>query len=467
MAPNTWRAYRSDLADFATWVAYTGAEWRAPEVVAAYLRTLEDGGAAYATISRRLTSIHKLVAIAAIAAGDLDYEDPTKHPRVGVTLQAIRRRLSTDQDQANPLTSTQRLLQVLLSIDTATVAGIRDVALLLVGWYGALRRSELAGLGRHHLSLDRDGLVLQLPRSKASPDHSVWVPIANQPDSDWNPTTRLEDWLEAAARLRPTRIRNSCRSVLNLERGPSDADQGFDPTRVHMVLSLVSRRLWGGHGLEKRHKCVSATCAHAMTEPPQGLLDRLPVSARLHLVKALGTKVWVAFKVLNEEAIPRCAEASTALRHLPLLRALAILPHGVPMPHALLPEEMWPELASAPACVVQATHDGFVRLVHPPIEPLLVIAQSREWSHAFKKATRFETYCAIAIHLQAEPADAELCALEASVLGFGLAVREDVLLKPEASAERLRGHKLWSFAEEILRQFSPVPSDQHAHTSCV
>ena len=159
---------------------------------------LEDGGAAYATITRRLTSIHKLVAIAAIAAGDLDYEDPTKHPRVGVTLQAIRRRLSTDQDQANPLTS-QRLLQILLSIDTATVAGMRDVAVLLVGWYGALRRSELAGVRRHHLSLERDGLVLQLPRSKASPDHSVWVPIANQPDSDWNPTARLEDWLEAAA----------------------------------------------------------------------------------------------------------------------------------------------------------------------------------------------------------------------------------------------------------------------------
>ena len=88
---------------------------------------------------------------------------PPNTPRVGVTLQAIRRRLSTDQDQANPLTS-QRLLQVLLSIDTATVAGIRDVALLLVGWYGALRRSELAGLGRHHLSLDRDGLVLHVAR---------------------------------------------------------------------------------------------------------------------------------------------------------------------------------------------------------------------------------------------------------------------------------------------------------------
>ena len=52
VAPNTWRAYRSDLADFATWVAYTSADWRSPEVVAAYLRTLEDGAAAYATINK-------------------------------------------------------------------------------------------------------------------------------------------------------------------------------------------------------------------------------------------------------------------------------------------------------------------------------------------------------------------------------------------------------------------------------
>ena len=41
----------------AAWVAYTSAQWKAPEVVATYLRTLEEGGAAYATISRRLTSM--------------------------------------------------------------------------------------------------------------------------------------------------------------------------------------------------------------------------------------------------------------------------------------------------------------------------------------------------------------------------------------------------------------------------
>ena len=189
-------------------------------MVATYLRTLEDGGAAYATItrrltsihklveiaaiSRRLTSIHKLVAIAAIAAGDLDYEDPTKHPRVGVTLQAIRRRLSTDQDQANPLTSQRLPPGPVVDRHRHRRGDPRRGGAVgrLVRGAAPLRARRSASATTCHWT--EDGLVLQLPRTKASPDHSVWVPIANQPDSDWNPTTRLEDWLEAAARLRPT-----------------------------------------------------------------------------------------------------------------------------------------------------------------------------------------------------------------------------------------------------------------------
>jgi hypothetical protein len=44
-----------------------------------------------------------------------------------------------------PLTA-ERMIQLLLSIDTSTRAGRRDVALLLVGWYGAMRRSEIAAI---------------------------------------------------------------------------------------------------------------------------------------------------------------------------------------------------------------------------------------------------------------------------------------------------------------------------------
>ena len=75
---------------------------------------MEDG-ADYATISRRLTSYrHKMVEQFGRHrhSGDLDWRKTSlhEHQRLGVTLQPIRRRMITDQDQATPLTS-QRLLK--------------------------------------------------------------------------------------------------------------------------------------------------------------------------------------------------------------------------------------------------------------------------------------------------------------------------------------------------------------------
>lgn len=196
VADNTWRSYRSDLADFEAWCRSTRRTWRTPQTMAAYLRALEDAGAAYATIVRRKTAIAKLVeAEALLSSGDAE-ADPTKHPTVTVTLKAIRKRLGTDQDRSTPLTA-DRLIQVLLAIDDTSLAGRRDIALVLIGWYGAFRRSELAGMRRDHLQLDDHGLGVALPRSKGAQDHTVYVPILRQPSSRWDPIAALDDWLQA------------------------------------------------------------------------------------------------------------------------------------------------------------------------------------------------------------------------------------------------------------------------------
>lgn len=194
VAPNTWRAYRADLDDFEGWCRSKRRKWSTPDAVSAYFRALEDAGAAYATIERRKTAIAKVIEAEALV-GDAPIEDPTKHPKVIVTLKAIRRRLGTDQEQSTPLTG-ERLIQVLLAIDDETLAGKRDVALLLIGFFGAMRRSELAGLRRHHLEFDSTGVGIQLPTSKTAQDQSVWVPIHRQPQSRWDPVHALERWLE-------------------------------------------------------------------------------------------------------------------------------------------------------------------------------------------------------------------------------------------------------------------------------
>jgi integrase len=197
-AANTWRAYRADLVDFDAWVTAERADWRDPTVVADYLRALESAGAKYSTIERRLTSIAKLVEVL-VAIGELDAtETPTKHPTVTIALQAIRRRLGTDLDQAAPLTA-ERMIQVLLAIDDTTRAGQRDTALLLIGWYGAMRRSELAAIRRDRIDIDDHGAAIRFPRTKASQEHSVVVPIARNSTSRWCPVTILETWLDQLA----------------------------------------------------------------------------------------------------------------------------------------------------------------------------------------------------------------------------------------------------------------------------
>lgn len=194
MAPNTWRAYRSDLNDYNDWLFHRPGRWDNPEVIAAYFRHLADNQAAWSTIERRKAAISKLVAIQVVHGHRDPLEDPTRHPRIALAMKAIRRQLSTDQDRARPLTA-ERLLQVLVAIDPDTLAGTRDIAMLLIGWYGALRVSELARLTPTDLDPDSNGLVLAVAPSKTA-DHTVWVPIHRQPDSQWDPTTRLTHWLD-------------------------------------------------------------------------------------------------------------------------------------------------------------------------------------------------------------------------------------------------------------------------------
>ena len=194
VADNTWKAYRSDLIDFEGWCRAKRRVWSTPDTVAAYFKALESAGAAYSTIERRKTAIAKLVEAEALLADSTLENDPTKHPKVTVTLKAIRRRLGTDQKRATPLTG-ERLVQLLLSIDDSTLAGKRDVAMILVGWYGALRRSELAAIRLPEISIDDNGLGLALLHSKSAQDHTVYVPIQRQPQSRWDPLDALETWL--------------------------------------------------------------------------------------------------------------------------------------------------------------------------------------------------------------------------------------------------------------------------------
>ena len=191
-AANTRRAYRADWGDFAAWCAEQGRIPfpAAPESVQGYLRHLADRGRKTATIQRRLAAI----AAAHRRAG---LPPPTEDRAVRREMQRIRRALGVKQEGKAPvLVDDLRAMVAALPQDPR---GLRDRALLLVGFAGALRRSELVGIRLEHLRFTRRGLVVAIPFSKTNQlgdDEAVAIPHGADPATC--PVRALKAWLEAS-----------------------------------------------------------------------------------------------------------------------------------------------------------------------------------------------------------------------------------------------------------------------------
>jgi integrase len=146
LAPATRRAYESDWLLFAGWCAERGVSAipAAPAVVAAFLAAEADRGFRPVTVGRRAAAI-------AAAHRAQDHPNPCDSGAVAQVLSGIRRRHGTAPERRAAPLDLGPLEQVLAELDTATLAGLRDRALLLLGFAAALRRSELVALDVEHL----------------------------------------------------------------------------------------------------------------------------------------------------------------------------------------------------------------------------------------------------------------------------------------------------------------------------
>lgn len=138
--------------------------------------------------------------------------DPGEHARVVAVWEGIRRIHGAPPAQAPPLMSPDlfHILDACPATKTwktlgrpaeADLAGLRDRALLLVGFVAALRRSELAALHLEHVNEHPNGYVLTLPRSKTNQtgEHTELVVLPRAPAPQRVARSALRAWLDAAA----------------------------------------------------------------------------------------------------------------------------------------------------------------------------------------------------------------------------------------------------------------------------
>jgi integrase len=145
------------------------------------------------TIARRLTSITK----AHQAAGFADSPASTRHFVVGETLKGIRRTIGTAQHGKAPLLSAD--IRRIVAARREDLLGLRDAALVLVGFAGGFRRSELAGIDICDLKFSADGVVVTVRKSKTDQEgagREVGLPFGASPDTC--PVRSLRQWLDRA-----------------------------------------------------------------------------------------------------------------------------------------------------------------------------------------------------------------------------------------------------------------------------
>lgn len=161
-APATLRAYRADWTSFGAWCLAEGRTSLPadPVDVAVYLaacaHTRTDDGTTWALAPATLE--RRAAAIAAVH-GAHGLDSPTRAEVVRMTLRGIRRTRKARPRRKTPVVLAT--LEALLAARPAEghpggVARRRDAVLLLTGFAGALRRSELAALTFDDLALRTD-----------------------------------------------------------------------------------------------------------------------------------------------------------------------------------------------------------------------------------------------------------------------------------------------------------------------
>ena len=190
---NTLRAYQSDYNDFSLFCSKNGfqAMPTQPKILALYITHLSSYSK-YSTLKRRLASIsilHKTKG---------HYID-TKHPIIMENLMGIKRTNGSNQKGKKPLliNDLKILIDAIHQSNEKDQRKIRDKALVLIGFSGGFRRSELVDIEYEDLEFVSEGVKIFVKRSKTDQSGEGMTKAIPYFDNEkFCPVIALKNWIE-------------------------------------------------------------------------------------------------------------------------------------------------------------------------------------------------------------------------------------------------------------------------------
>jgi site-specific recombinase XerD len=253
-ANNTLRAYKSDFKDFGAFCSRHGLSSlpTEPKIVSLYLTYLSKNSK-FSTLRRRLVSIsmvHKLKG---------HYLD-TKHPIIVENLMGIRRVIGSIQKGKKPIL-INHLKLIINSINeqnTNEAKKLRDKTIILIGFGGGFRRTELISIDYEDLEFVPEGLKITIRKSKTDQFGEGMIkglPYFN--DKNYCPVTNLRKWLEISNI-------NSGPIFRRFSKGSNLSDNRLTDQSVvllikeHLRLAGIENKNFAGHSLRSGFATVAA-----------------------------------------------------------------------------------------------------------------------------------------------------------------------------------------------------------------
>lgn len=191
LSASTRKFYRIDYGIFAKWcdsLAYASLP-ATPETIVRFLTAQAQNGIKPATLIRRLSAIR-------MAHETKGYPTPTQHKGVKAVLKGIKREKGIAQKKKAPATA-ERIESMIVHCPTDTLAGLRDKALLLLGFAGAFRRSELVALTVDDIERTPEGIKVTIRKSKTDQEGQGQI-VAILNGTRFRVVDTLMEWLNAA-----------------------------------------------------------------------------------------------------------------------------------------------------------------------------------------------------------------------------------------------------------------------------
>jgi integrase len=259
LSKNTRKAYQRGWEDFLSFCDSHGLE-AAPATERAVALYLSDRAEdlATSTLSQRMAAIQH-------AHDERGLESPTRSKAVQNVMRGIRRETDRTPEQAPPLL-TEHIKNMVDALpgdgsppnkteaEAAWLRGNRDKALLLTGFAGAFRRSELAALRIEHIDNRPDGLLVTVPQSKTDQEgEGQLVAIRRIEESEYCPAKALREWVSVASIEEGAVFRGVPRSGLISRDAITGRTVGNAVKRAAEAAGLPQAEDYTGHSLRAGH----------------------------------------------------------------------------------------------------------------------------------------------------------------------------------------------------------------------